>query len=143
MKTSLCVPRHDTTETEATTPNTRAQDPVYSATSGIICLSADVLILGGCLWAYRRFHLRSVPWIAAYLIFQQLWPILASLLRKQLVLQPPFQGNDPYWLRLTVNDFAILYTYASSAFASAAKLLIAWFIISEVSYECLQTQNRS
>ena len=108
--------------------------------SGIICLSADVLILGGCLWAYRRFHLRSVPWIAAYLIFQQLWPILASLLRKQLVLQPPFSGNDPYWLGLTVNDFAILYTYASSAFASAAKLLIAWFIISEVSYAYSNTE---
>jgi hypothetical protein len=108
--------------------------------SEIICLTADVLILVSCFWAYRRFHLRSVPWISAYLIFQQIWPILASLLRKQFALQPPSSGSDPYWLGLTVNDFAIICTYASRVFASAANLLIAWFIISEVSYSYSNTE---
>lgn len=108
--------------------------------SGIICLSADVLILVGCFWAYRRFHLRSVPWISAYLIFQQIWPILASLLRKQLVSQSPLSGNYPYWLGLTVNDFAIICNYALRVCASAANLLIAWFIISEVSYAYSNTE---
>ncbi len=108
--------------------------------SDIFCLTADVVILVGCFWAYRRFHIRSVPWISAYLVFQQIWPILASLLRKQFDLQPPSSANAPYWLGLTVNDFAVNYIYASRVFASAANLLIAWIIISEVTYAYSNTE---
>jgi hypothetical protein len=107
---------------------------ILGQVSWAFCLMADVLILVGCVWACRRFQLRSVPWILGFFILQQILPILTSHFGKQVIAQHSASGNEPFLLGMTFNDFAVTSIYASSIIAAIANLLIACLIISELVY---------
>ena len=99
--------------------------------TGLIRLTVEALIIVGCIWAYRRFHFKSVPWILAFFIIKEIVPFFDALLIRQGIILPA-SANGDVMRQMKINDVAAILYYASSVVSILASAIIAWFAISEL-----------
>jgi hypothetical protein len=97
-----------------------------------VVLGALVLITG--IWAYRRFRLPSVPWLAAYLLLGILLALPMSHIAKHVLDHGLAAGATRDLFGFTVGEFLVAMSYLSSIFATLAQALIAWFVAAEFAH---------
>jgi hypothetical protein len=97
-------------------------------------LTLLVLILVAGVWAYRQFRLPSIPWLLSYLILGAVLALPTTHVAKRVVDQTSASGLSPVGSSITLGDFLVSISVASSAFAAVGQALIAWFILAELAF---------
>jgi len=102
--------------------------------AGIFHLALLVFLLVAGVWAYRRFHLPSIPWLLTYLVLCAVLALPTTSIAKRVVDHALASGLGPVGSTMTVGEFLVSISAASSALAVLAQALVAWFILSELAF---------
>lgn len=92
----------------------------------------SLLIVFG-FWVSRRVHLRSVPWLAAYLLaYVPLHLVLGEIFSRRLL--PDKIGSHPAPFNWSIAELVVSWNYAQALLGAAIHLLLALLILADVAF---------
>jgi hypothetical protein len=100
----------------------------------VLRVGLPVFLLVAGVWAYRRFHLPSIPWLLSYVILGPLLALPMADASKRLVDHAAASGLGPIGSSISLGEFVAAVSVTSTALAAVGHALIAWFILSELAF---------
>lgn len=93
-----------------------------------------VFLLVAGVWAYRRFHLPSIPWLLIYVVLGALVALPMADASKRVIDHAAASGLGPVGSSISLGEFVLSVSAISTALAAVGQALVAWFILSELAF---------